>query len=74
MVNVRAFKPLAIVFSMPENLLLGISGALETMEESHFLSKNMFCRKCHGISHEMVSARDFNALSIVFRTPENLLL
>ena len=30
-----------IMFSTPENLLLGISGALG-MKESHFLSYNMF--------------------------------
>ena len=42
MVNVRAFQTFAIVFSTPENLLLGIfSGALG-MKESHFLSKNVF--------------------------------
>ena len=31
-VNARAFKPYAIVFSTPENLLVGISGALEWKE------------------------------------------
>ena len=37
MVNARAFKPVPIVFSTPENLLVGISGVLGT-QESHFLS------------------------------------
>ena len=37
MVNARVFKPVAIVFSTPENLLVEISGALG-IKESHFLS------------------------------------
>ena len=32
MMSARAFKPYAIVFSTPENLLVGISGALEWKE------------------------------------------
>ena len=39
-VNARAFKPVAIVFSTLENLLVCISGALEK-KESHFISKNV---------------------------------
>ena len=39
----------AIVFSTPENVLVGISGALG-MKESHFLSYNMCLRKCSGVS------------------------
>ena len=38
MVSARGFKPLPIVFSTPENVLVGITGALG-MKESHFLSK-----------------------------------
>ena len=37
MVNARASKSLLIVISTPENLLVGISGALG-MKERHFLS------------------------------------
>ena len=37
MVNARFFQTFAIVFSTPENLLVEITGALET-QESHFLS------------------------------------
>ena len=37
----------AIVFSTPENWLVGISGALG-MEESHFLSKDMFWENAVG--------------------------
>ena len=37
MVNARAFKSFAIVFSIPQNLLVEISGALGT-QESHFLN------------------------------------
>ena len=33
----KSFQTFAIVFSTPENLLIGISGALG-MKESHFLS------------------------------------
>ena len=35
-VKARAFKPFAIVFGTPENLYIGISGALVT-KEGHFL-------------------------------------
>ena len=41
MVNARTCQPFAIVFSTPENLLVGISGALGT-KEIYFLSKNVF--------------------------------
>ena len=41
MVNARAFQSFTIVFSIPQNLLVGISGALGT-QESHFLIKNVF--------------------------------
>ena len=46
-VNARAFKSFAIVFSTPENLLVGISGVLG-MTESHFLSKNKFWENAVG--------------------------
>ena len=36
-----SFQTFAIVFSTPENLLGGITGALE-MIGSHFLSRNVF--------------------------------
>ena len=36
-VNARAFKPLPIVFNTPDNLPVGIPGALG-MKENHFLS------------------------------------
>ena len=35
-VNDRAFKTFAIVFSTPENLLVGMTAVIE-MKESHFL-------------------------------------
>ena len=37
----ETFRTVIIVFSTPENFLVGISGALGTTE-SHFLSKNVF--------------------------------
>ena len=46
-VNARGCQTFAIVFSTPENLLLGISGALG-MKVSHFLSKNVFCENAVG--------------------------
>ena len=39
----KSFWTFAIVFSTPENLLVGISGALGT-KENHFLSKNVFSK------------------------------
>ena len=41
----ETFRTVTIVFSTPENLLVGISGA-QGMKERHFLSKNMCFRKC----------------------------
>ena len=40
-VNARAYKPLPLCSSTPENLAVGITGALG-MKESHFLSNNVF--------------------------------
>ena len=52
MVNARAFKYCAIVFSTPENLLVKISGALGTTE-SHFPKLEiMFSRKCSRVSQK----------------------
>ena len=47
MVNARAFKLFAIMFSTPENILEKISGVLG-MKESHFLSKNVFWENAVG--------------------------
>ena len=41
------FQTFAIVFSTPENLLVGISWALG-MKENHFLSKNVFWENAVG--------------------------
>ena len=41
------FQTFAIVFSTPENLLVGISGALG-MKENHYLSKNVFWENAVG--------------------------
>ena len=40
-VECKSFQTFAIVFSTPESLLVGITGALGT-KENHFLSKNVF--------------------------------
>ena len=47
----KSFQTFAIVFSTPENLLVGISGALG-MKESHFLSKNVFWENAVGVSQK----------------------
>ena len=43
----ETFTTVTIVFGTPENLLVGISGALG-MKESHFLSKNVFWENAVG--------------------------
>ena len=43
----ETFRTITIVFSTPENLLVGISGALG-MKESHFLNKNVFWENAVG--------------------------
>ena len=70
--NVRAFKPLSIVFSTPENLLEGITGDPGT-QESHILSWNMFS----GNAVDYLSNSEcwsFQTFAIVFSTHENLLV
>ena len=47
MVCARAFKPLPLCSATHENLLVGISGALG-MQESYFLSKNVFWENAVG--------------------------
>ena len=70
--NARDFKPLSIVFSTPENLLVGISGALGTTE-SHFLTKNVFWGNAVGYLRNG-ECQSFQTFAIVFSTPENLLM
>ena len=48
MVYARAFKTFAIVFSTPENWLVGISGAGK--KESHFISK--YVLRCCRVSQK----------------------
>ena len=43
----ETFRTVTIVFSTPENLLVGISGTLG-MKESHFLSKDVFWENAVG--------------------------
>ena len=50
------------MFSTPENLLVGISGALG-MKENHFLSKNVLWENAVDIS-EIVNARAFKHLQL----------
>ena len=72
MVNATAFKPSAIVFSIPENLLVKISGALE-WTKSHFPSKNVFWENAEGYLRNG-ECYSFQIFAIVFSTPENLLV
>ena len=62
----------SIVFSTPQNLLVGISGALGS-KESHYLSKNLFCK--NAVDYLTNSeCESFQTLAIVFSTPDNLLV
>ena len=60
------------MFSTPENLLVGISGALG-MKERHFLSKNVFWENALGYLRNG-ECQSFQTFAIVFSTPENLLV
>ena len=67
--NATAF---AIVFSIPENLLVGISGAVGT-KESHFLSYNIFWQK--AVEYLRNGEHwSFQTFAIIFSTPKNLLV
>ena len=46
-VSARAFKPLPLCSHTPENLLIGISGALG-MKVGHLLKKNVFSENAVG--------------------------
>ena len=60
------------MFSTPENLHVGISGALGT-KESHYLSKNVFWK--NTVDYLINSkCESFQTFAIVFSTPENLLV
>ena len=60
------------MFSTPENLLVGISGALGT-KESHYLSKYLSWK--NTVEYLTNSeCESFQTLAIVFSTPENLLV
>ena len=69
-VNVIAFKPYAIVFSTPWNLLVGITGALGT-KESHFLSWNLFWENAVEYLRNS-ECYSFQTFAIVISTPEKL--
>ena len=66
MVNARAFKPFAIVFSTPENFLVGISWALGT-KENHILSKNVFWENAVEYLRNS-ECKSFQTFAIVFST------
>ena len=60
------------MFSSPEHLLVGISGALGT-KESPYLSKNVFWE--NAVDYFTNSeCKSFQTFAIVFSTPENLLV
>ena len=60
------------MFSTPENLVVGITGALG-MKESHFLSKIYFEKMQWSIS-EIVIARAFKPLSLCSAPLKNLVV
>ena len=60
------------MFNTPENLLVGISGALGT-KGTHFLSKNVFWENAVGYLR-FGECQSFQTFAIVFNTPENLLV
>ena len=60
------------MFSTPENLIVGIFGAL-AMKVSHFLSKNVFWENAVGYLRNS-ECYNFQTFAFVFSTPENLLL
>ena len=72
MVNASSFQTFAIVFCTPENLLVGIYGALG-IRESHFLSKNVFWENAVGYLRTS-ECYSFQTFAIVFSTPEKLLV
>ena len=72
-VNARAFKAFAIVFSTPENLLIGISGAARRKDKPLSMQKYVLWKWCR-VSLEMVNARAFKPLPLCSSTPENLLV
>ena len=59
------------MFNNPENLLVGISGALG-MKGSHFLSKHVFWKNAVGYLRNGESS-SFQPFAIVYSIPENLL-
>ena len=60
------------MFITPENWLVGISGALG-MQESHFLSKNVFWENAVGYLRNG-ECYSFQTYPTVFSTPEHLLV
>ena len=56
-----SFQTFAIVFITPENVLVGITGALGTTESPLSKLKHVL-RKCSGVSQKMVNARAFKPL------------
>ena len=63
---------LCIVFSNPDNLLVGITGTLGT-KEIYFLSKNVFWESVVGYLRNG-ECPSFQTFAIVFSTFENLLV
>ena len=55
------------MFSTPENLLVGFSGALG-MKVSHFLCKNVFWENAVGVCQRMVNVRAFKPLPLCSAT------
>ena len=68
----ETFRTVTIVFSTPENLLVGNSGA-QGMKKSHFLSKNVLWEMLWEYLRND-ECQSFQTFAIVFSTPDNLLV
>ena len=68
----ETFRTVTIVFSIPENFLVGISGAL-AKKESPLLSKNVLWENSVGYLRNG-ECESFHTFAIVISTPENLLV
>ena len=72
MVNTISFQTCVIVFSTPDNLIVGITRALGA-KESHFLSKNVFGENSVGYLRNGEGLR-LQTFAVAFSTHENLLV
>ena len=68
-----SFQTFAILFCTPENLLVGISGALGLKQKATFPAKYMFWENAVEYLRK-TDCYSFQTFAIVFCSPENLLV